>query len=251
MKPELRTLLRCFLRTYFIGAAFNTRGLQNIGLAYAMDPGLQAFYRDPKSLKQARKRHLTVYNTHPYWTPLLVGYFLFLEAKTSRGLLAPSALNKVKTTAAYTLSAIGDSFFGGSLLVFWSLMTIMLSLTVSAWAGLLWLGVSLIALQVFKLGTFWFGWRQGLTFFEKIRRLNLINWSKRIKLVNACLVLAIWLIVYPLEHQIFPFFVSSAVLGGACLAVRQSLLPREALLAAAAAGVIVWTAVFGGAGFPG
>ena len=33
---DVRTLLRCFLRCYLIGAAYNTRGLQHVGLAYAM-----------------------------------------------------------------------------------------------------------------------------------------------------------------------------------------------------------------------
>jgi PTS system mannose-specific IID component len=248
VKPELKTLMRCFVRTYFIGAAFNTRGLQNIGLAYAMEPGLKAFYTDEKELKKARKRHLALYNTHPYWTPLLVGYFLFLEAKTARGLLAPSSLNKVKSTAAYTLSAIGDSFFGGSLLVCWSLIATLLSLTLSAWAGLAWLGVSLVCLQVFKLSTFWLGWRQGLTFFEKLRRLNLINWGQRIKYVNAGLLLGLWLVMYPQELRVVPFFLSSALIGAASLAVLHRFVPRELVLALAAAGLCLWAWMGGGLG---
>lgn len=248
---ERAVLLRCFARTYFIGAAFNTRGLQNIGLLFAMDPGLQAFYSDPRELKRARKRHLALYNTHPYWTPLLVGYFLFLESRSARGLLAPSALNKIKSTAAYTLSAIGDSFFGGSFLVFWSLVSILLCLAFSPWAGLAWLAASLAGLQLFKLGTFWIGWRQGLTFFEKLRRLNLINWGRRIKLVNAGLVLALWIAVYPLKPQVLPFFLASCVLGLAGLIDKQGLLQRELLIGAGVAVLCLWRWLGPGLGLGG
>ena len=68
---NIRNLSQVFLRSYLIGACFNTRGLQNVGLAYAIDPGLKAIHAEPIALQQARKRSLQVFNTHPYWTCLL------------------------------------------------------------------------------------------------------------------------------------------------------------------------------------
>ncbi|GKT34188.1 hypothetical protein ADUPG1_002760, partial [Aduncisulcus paluster] len=38
-------------------AGFNTRGLQNIGFSYAMQPGLEAIYDDHAELVKARKRY--------------------------------------------------------------------------------------------------------------------------------------------------------------------------------------------------
>lgn len=40
---DTRILLRVFLRTYMVGATFNTKGMQNVGLAYVMDPGCARF----------------------------------------------------------------------------------------------------------------------------------------------------------------------------------------------------------------
>ena len=52
---DTRILLRIFLRTYMVGATFNTKGMQNVGLAYIMDPGLRALYAaDPRALRRAR-----------------------------------------------------------------------------------------------------------------------------------------------------------------------------------------------------
>ena len=49
MNLTYRDLLSCFWRTYLVGAGFNTRGLQNIGLSYAMDPGLRAIHDGEKA----------------------------------------------------------------------------------------------------------------------------------------------------------------------------------------------------------
>ncbi|HKI81550.1 MAG TPA: PTS system mannose/fructose/sorbose family transporter subunit IID, partial [Pseudodesulfovibrio sp.] len=59
MRADSRTVafLRSFIRCYLTGAAFNTRGMQNIGLMYAMLPGLEAIHEDPKDLKAALKRY--------------------------------------------------------------------------------------------------------------------------------------------------------------------------------------------------
>ena len=51
---DVRTLLRIFLRTYLVGATFNTKGMQNVGLAYIMDPALQTLFgHDPGEIGRA------------------------------------------------------------------------------------------------------------------------------------------------------------------------------------------------------
>ena len=229
---KLQTLLRCFFRSYCIGANFNTRGLQNIGLSFAMDPGLQAVYPDPEALREARKRYLSLFNCHPFWTPLLVGYFLFLEVKISRKMISGDTLKNVKTTATYTLSAIGDSFFSGSLLVFWSLILSLLLLLQMRAMALAWFAVWFLLLQLFKFYIFWQGWTQGLTFFQRLKQMNLINWGQRLKYVNAVLLLAIWVLVCPWFPQTLPTGLAGA---GTVLCVWllwKSRLSREALLIA-------------------
>lgn len=230
MPLKLKTLLHCFWRTYFIGANYNTRGLQNLGLAYAMDPGLKVLYPQPAELKQARKRYLKLFNSHPYWVPLLVGYFLFLESRISKGLLSAQAMNKVKNTTAYTLSAIGDSFFGGSVLVFWSLVCCLFLIQDWYWLALFWFIFCFLLLQAFRLLTFWLGWLRGLTFLQQLKGLNLINWGQRVKFLNAGLIVLLWYEIYPLSKE-SPFFVLvTALAGGVAFLVYKRILLREILL---------------------
>lgn len=241
LQPSLGILLQCFLRTYLVGASFNTRGLQNVGMAYAMDPGLKKFYSDPKQLRQARKRYLKIYNTHPFWSPLFVGCFLFLESRIAKGLFSAGSFNNVKQTVTYTLSAIGDSFFGGSLLVFWSLSTCCLlvyELKVLAWSWLIFL---FLALQVFKICTFWWGFRQGLGFLQRLQKWRLIDWGGRIKVANAILVLILWYAIYPFSFHPALFSLWTALVGLIAWAVTSNFLPRSVLALVLAGGLWGWT----------
>ena len=189
-----RTLLACFLRTYLVGAAFNTRGMQNVGVVYAMEPGLRDIYPDPIERRRARRRYLQHYNTHPFWTPLLVAVFLSLERQISLGLFPRGVLDNLKNTTTYTLSAIGDSVFGGSLLVFWSLSTSLLLIHGEHTVAFCWALLWILSLQIFKLATFFIGFKEGLKALGHLKRWDLINWGHRLKVLNAvllCLVLSV------------------------------------------------------------
>lgn len=195
---DTRILLQIFLRTYLVGATFNTKGMQNVGLAYIMDPGLRALYgTDPAALKRARGRYLKHYNTHPYWTPLLAGIFLSMEKKIALGMLPADILPKLRSTTVYTLSALGDSFFGGSFLVLWSLVGV--NLAAGGQIGLLalWVVLCLGSLQFFKMYTFGRGYAQGLSFLQRLKSWNLIDWGQRLKLANGVLVALFLLQVAP------------------------------------------------------
>ncbi len=252
MSLGLKTLMHCFWRTYFVGANFNTKGLQNVGLAYAMDPGLKDLYQDPERLKNARQRYLSLFNSHPYWVPLLVGYFLFLESKIAKGLLPSEAMNKVKNTTAYTLSAIGDSFFGGGLLVFWSLICGLFVISGYTWLALLWFALCFFLLQIFRVTTFWLGWLRGLTFLQQLKGLDLINWGQRLKLINSVLIVLLWYNFYPLNRESVPFLLSTILAALLVFLVYKRILTREILLALLICSWFFGTLMtLGWTGFPG
>ena len=193
--------LRSFLRCYLVGAGFNTRGMQNIGLMYAIQPGLQAIHTEPKALKAAQKRYVRHYQSHPFWTPCLVGILLNVESSIRTGQFPPKMLSKVKDTTTYTLSAIGDSVFAGSLLIFWALLTVCLILSQMHGTALA-LGVALLAgLQFFRAYTFAAGVRHGFKFLEQLKRWDLINWGRRVKYANALLLVWFWTMIWPRPHQ--------------------------------------------------
>lgn len=192
------TLTACLARTYLVGASFNTRGMQNVGFANAMDPGLMAIYGAcPEALQDARRRYVRHYNTHPFWTPYMVGLFLNVERKVALGLYPDKFMENVRSTTMYTLSAIGDSFFGGSVLVFWALATACLFVSgQGVWAVAM--GVlAFTALQVFKALTFFYGYQEGLSFLQRLKSWNMINWGRRVKIANGGLLVLLWILAWP------------------------------------------------------
>jgi len=225
--PQVRTLLSCFLRTYMVAAAFNTRGMQNVGLIFALEPGLRVIYRNPRLRQKARKRYLRHYNTHMFWTPLLVGVFLSLEDKIARGLFPHNVLESVKNTTVYTLSAIGDSVFHGSLLVFWSLTMVCMLVSGHPRLALAWAVVWFLSLHMFKLWTFFLGYKEGLKFLVRLKKWNLINWGRRLKYANALLVAWVLYLVKPGEAVGFSWAAAVVGLALAAWLVARGRLPRE------------------------
>jgi len=229
--------LRSFMRCYMAGAGFNTRGMQNIGLMYAMQPGLTAIHTDPKALKAAQKRYVRHYQSHPFWLPCLVGIFLNVESTIAAGRFPPKMLTKVKDTTTYTLSALGDSVFNGSLLIFWALLTICLLLSGHTTAPLV-LGLCFfIGLQAFRAYCFVGGARHGFKFLERFRRWDLINWGRRFKYANAALMLWLWALIWPRPHDWWEWVIGAAALMLFGRFVRTGLVSRVFAAAIFVAGI--------------
>lgn len=224
-----KTFLFVFLRTFLVGAAFNMRGLQNVGFMYAMDPGLAAIHKNPADLRKARNRYARHYNCHPFWTPLVAGMLLHTESEIARGRLADVTLGPIKDTAVNTLSALGDSVFGGTFMVTWGLF--MTGLIIGGHPGIA-LAVSaalFLALQIFKVCIFVAGIRYGLSVLFWLRRWDLINWGDRLKICNALLLLAVLVLCLPekSEHALWGLAVVGIILAAwltARLHVPRALL---------------------------
>lgn len=225
-----KILIRTYLRSYFVGAAFNTRGLQTIGLALAMEPGLAALYPDRAERAQAWNRYLNIYNTHPFWTPFLVGIFLALESRIARKQFPEAMLDQVKSTVVFTLSAVGDSFFGGSLTVFWALATACLLAAGQTWAAF-GLGLAMFAaLNAFKVGTFILGYRRGFAALTQIRSWDLVNWGRRLKVLNAALLVVLWTLVWPKDMEPVIWAAGVGVVLGMAYAASRLRSNRELLV---------------------
>ncbi|EHJ47743.1 PTS system mannose/fructose/sorbose family IID component [Solidesulfovibrio carbinoliphilus subsp. oakridgensis] len=236
---DARTLVSCFLRCYLIGAAYNTRGLQHVGLAYAMEPGLTVLYPDPDLRSRIFDRYLNLYNTHFFWTPLLVGLFLSLEVKIARGVVPSEMLDSVKTTTAFTLSAIGDTFFSASIMGLWGLSAACLV----AWGhyGLLaaLTAALFLAAQVFKAMTFRAGYREGFHVLRRLKRWDLVNLGRKVKVANAALLTVFWILAHPRAGTPSLADAALVVVLAAWAATRPSVSRELALLALAAGWVLV------------
>ncbi|MEF2143861.1 MAG: PTS system mannose/fructose/sorbose family transporter subunit IID [Desulfovibrionaceae bacterium] len=242
LSGESRALIKCYLRCYLAGACFNPRGYHNVGLSYAIYPGLAAIHKSGKELRAARRRYIRHFNTHLFWLPCLVGIFLSAERYIASGHMPPKMVDRLKNTAAYTLSAIGDSVFAGSLLIFWALSSICLLLAGFRVLPLLLGVIFFLGVQVFRAYTFWAGHRLGLAFLERLRKWDLINWGQRLKYVNAALLVCLWLLVWPRTPHWEDWL--GTTLGMAALArfLYRRQVPREVVLVVilAVMGALPW-----------
>ncbi len=111
MRVAPRTLVRVFWRCLFLQAAWNRRGMQNLGFAYAIDPALRALYPEPERRKEALRRHLGFFNCHPYTAAAIVGGAIHHEERVASGEEPGQVPQAYKATLQGPLAAIGDGFF--------------------------------------------------------------------------------------------------------------------------------------------
>lgn len=221
-----RAFISCYWRSFFIGTGFSTRGLQIIGFMYAMEPGLALLYPDEEQRRQARQRYLPMFNTHPFWAPLLVGVFLSLEQRVLSGTIPPELFAKLKDTTVYTLSAIGDSLFGGTLLVAWSLTACGLAMTDHLVLAIILTVALFVALQCFRLITFILGYREGFGVLKRVKALNLIDLGDYIKIYNGIALAFIMYYAWPNAGMSLWYLWSVAFIGLMAFIIQRFPLSR-------------------------
>ena len=104
-------LARVFWRSLFLQAAWNPRGMQNVGFADAITPALSELYPDPAARAQAVLRHLEFFNCHPYMAAAILGGAVRLEERVARGEAPPESVSAFKRALGPPFAALGDGFF--------------------------------------------------------------------------------------------------------------------------------------------
>ena len=181
-------LIRCFLRSYCILAGMNPRGLQGLGFAFAAMPGLSHLYGETPERDAAVTRCARRFNCHPFFGPLALGIYLHTEGAIASGSASLHDVENIRETAFNTLSALGDTFFGGAVTVTWVLLVAIL--LVCGWftgAAAVTL-VLFVGLQAMKWKGFLLGIRHGLGAFARIRQLDPARIAEGLRYGNAVLV---------------------------------------------------------------
>jgi PTS system mannose-specific IID component len=240
------TRARVFWRCLFLQAAWNRRGMQNLGFAYAIEPALRALYRDPSRFEEALSRHLQFFNCHPYMAAAIVGGAIHHEEKVAAGLEAPRQPLVYKQTLQGPLAALGDGFFWTALRPFFGALAALGALLLGwpAIAGSLLLFNAIhLALRIWLFRA---GYGKGDAVIADIGRLRLPVAADRLRASGAalCGVAAAVIIgrsVAAAGIAAGAVAAISAALGYAALARGARLLPTAyvAALVGAAAGVVV------------
>src|SRR5438874_8496379 len=110
-RVSARTLTRVFLRSLFLQAAWNPRGMQNLGFADAIAPALAELYPDPARRAEAVARHLEFFNCHPYLAAAILGGAVRLEERVANGEASPQIVSSFKSALGPPFAALGDGFF--------------------------------------------------------------------------------------------------------------------------------------------
>ena len=110
-RVSTRALTRVFLRSFFLQAAWNPHGMQNIGFADAIGPALAELYPDRADRARAAERHLEFFNCHPYLAAAILGGAVRLEERVANGEAPPESVSSFKRALGPPFAALGDGFF--------------------------------------------------------------------------------------------------------------------------------------------
>ena len=182
-----RTLARVFWRCLFVQAAWNRRGMQNLGFACAIDPALRELYPEADRREEALRRHLGFFNCHPYMAAAIVGGAIHHEEKVASGAEPGSQPLQYKQTLQGPLAALGDGFFWTALRPFFGAVAAVGAL-LAGWKAIV------AALVVYngihlalRIGLFRAGYRKGDAIVAEIAKLGLPVVADRLRAAGAAL----------------------------------------------------------------
>jgi len=255
------TQARVFWRCLFIQAAWNRRGMQNLGFAFAIDPALRRIYLEPAAREEALRRHLGVFNCHPFMAAAILGGAIHHEERVAAGEEPGAAPAQYKAALQGPLAAVGDGFFWTALRPFVGAAAVVGALTVG------WLPVvaALLVYNGIALALRWHlfqaGYRLGDGVVGAIARLSLPRQADRLRFAATALcgaaagllLLAAWRSGRPALHGLSTAAAASVAVGAGvswlALSRGAPLLPLAyaAIAVAVVAAVILGGHLVGGA----
>ncbi len=241
---DRKTKSRVFLRSMLVQACWNFENMQSVGFLYAILPGLEKIYAgEPDRIREAAKRHVEFFNTHPYFSSHLAAMSLAFEEKIQKGEVEPSAVNSAKVGLMGSLGAIGDSFFWGSLKPFVSLMSVLAAL-VNPYLGIVLL---VVAYNYFHLRMRIVGFRMSLASPNGIYQyLKENNFAEKNEYIRAMVMIFLGVYLGFFISRILPVdqkfvFTGIQFLVSLCLVIALEFIYRKI---AATSEIVVFSAMF-------
>ena len=99
-------------RHQFLQGSWNYERMQNGGWCYSIIPAIKKLYKTEEDRAAALKRHLELYNTHPYVSAPVMGVTLALEEERANGMpVDDQTVQGVKVGMMGPLAGVGDPVF--------------------------------------------------------------------------------------------------------------------------------------------
>ncbi|HGJ5875384.1 MAG TPA: PTS mannose transporter subunit IID [Arsenophonus sp.] len=105
-----------FLRSNLFQGSWNFERMQALGFCFSMIPVIRRLYpENSEERKQAIKRHLEFFNTHPYVASPVLGVTMAMEEQRANGTgIDDGAINGIKVGLMGPLAGVGDPIFWGT-----------------------------------------------------------------------------------------------------------------------------------------
>ncbi|WP_272573181.1 PTS mannose transporter subunit IID [Providencia sp. PROV259] len=105
-----------FLRSNLFQGSWNFERMQALGFCFSMVPVIRRLYPENNDdRKQAIKRHLEFFNTHPYVAAPVLGVTMAMEEQRANGAdIDDGAINGIKVGLMGPLAGVGDPIFWGT-----------------------------------------------------------------------------------------------------------------------------------------
>nr|WP_284345882.1 PTS mannose transporter subunit IID [Candidatus Blochmannia ocreatus] len=105
-----------FIRSNIFQGSWNFERMQALGFCFSMIPVIKRLYtKNSTEQKEAIKRHLEFFNTHPYVAAPILGVTMAMEEKKANGASVDNAaINGLKVGLMGPFAGIGDPIFWGT-----------------------------------------------------------------------------------------------------------------------------------------
>lgn len=105
-----------FIRSNLFQGSWNFERMQALGFCFSMVPVIRRLYPENNDdRKQAIKRHLEFFNTHPYVASPVLGVTMAMEEQRANGApIDDAAINGIKVGLMGPLAGVGDPIFWGT-----------------------------------------------------------------------------------------------------------------------------------------
>lgn len=105
-----------FIRSNLFQGSWNFERMQAMGYAFSMVPVIRRLYpENNEERRQAIKRHMEFFNTHPYMAAPILGVTCAMEEQRANGAaIDDGAINGIKVGLMGPLAGVGDPIFWGT-----------------------------------------------------------------------------------------------------------------------------------------
>jgi len=173
-------LINIFFRSLFIHSSLNYPRMQNLGFCYAVIPVLKFLKLDRAQEAEFLKRHLQLFNSHPYFSGAIIASVV-REELHSQGEDAESVV-RLKNTFMAPYAALGDPLFSGALKPLCSTVSVLLAFMGFLFTPLVYLFLFTPLHLWIRIKAFLEGYREGNAAFRYISALNLPRLTGMIRL---------------------------------------------------------------------